>query len=33
LAGLFNLDMSSLLYSLQFFAEIKPGNSIDYERV
>ncbi|WP_373476723.1 sulfatase-like hydrolase/transferase [Sphingorhabdus sp.] len=28
--GLFNLDMSSLLYSLQFFAEIKPGNSIDY---
>ena len=28
--GLFNLDMSSLLYSLQFFAEIKPANSIDY---
>ncbi len=28
--GLFNLDISSLLYSLQFFAEIKPGNSIDY---
>lgn len=28
--GLFNLDMSSLLYSLQFFAEIKPGNSVDY---
>ncbi len=30
LGGLFNLDMSSLLYSLQFFAEIKPGNSMDY---
>ena len=28
--GLFNLDMSSLLYSLQFFAEIKPANSFDY---
>lgn len=28
--GLFNLSMSSLFYSLQFFAEIKPGNSIDY---
>jgi Sulfatase len=28
--GLFNLDMSSLLYSFQFFAEIKPGNSVDY---
>lgn len=28
--GLFNLSLSSLLYSLQFFAEIKPGNSIDY---
>jgi hypothetical protein len=28
--GLFNLNISSLLYSLQFFAEIKPGNSIDY---
>lgn len=28
--GLFNLDISSLLYSLQFFAEIKPGNSFDY---
>jgi hypothetical protein len=28
--GMFNLDMSSLLYSLQFFAEIKPGNSVDY---
>ena len=28
--GLFNLDMSSLLYSLQFFAEIKPANSVDY---
>jgi Sulfatase len=30
IGGLFNLDMSSLLYSMQFFAEIKPGNSIDY---
>jgi len=28
--GLFNLNIASLLYSLQFFAEIKPGNSIDY---
>lgn len=28
--GLFNLDMTSLLYSLQFFAEIKPANSLDY---
>jgi hypothetical protein len=27
---LFNLDMSSLFYSLQFFAEIKPSNSFDY---
>ena len=27
-AGLFNLAMDSLLYSLQFFAEIKPGNSV-----
>ena len=26
--GLFNLDMSSLFYSLQFFAEIKPSNSV-----
>lgn len=30
IGGLFNLDLSSLVYSLQFFAEIKPGNSIDY---
>ncbi|MEO0439454.1 MAG: sulfatase-like hydrolase/transferase [Pseudomonadota bacterium] len=29
-AGLFNLAMNSLLYSLQFFAEIKPGNSAEY---
>ncbi len=29
-AGLFNLGMSSLLYSMQFFAEIKPSNSIEY---
>ena len=29
-AGLFNLSMSSLLYSLQFFAEIKPSNSAEY---
>ena len=28
--GLFNLSMDSLIYSLQFFAEIKPSNSIDY---
>jgi hypothetical protein len=28
--GLFNLNMASLLYSLQFFAEIKPANSVDY---
>ena len=30
IGGLFNLNIASLLYSLQFFAEIKPGNSIDY---
>lgn len=30
IGGLFNLGLSSLLYSLQFFAEIKPANSIDY---
>lgn len=29
-AGLFNLEMGSLLYSLQFFAEIKPSNSLEY---
>ncbi|MEH6758117.1 MAG: sulfatase-like hydrolase/transferase [Parasphingorhabdus sp.] len=29
-AGLFNLGMSSLLYSMQFFAEIKPSNSTEY---
>ncbi|HEY9090119.1 sulfatase-like hydrolase/transferase [Parasphingorhabdus sp.] len=29
-AGLFNLEMGSLLYSMQFFAEIKPGNSAEY---
>ncbi|MEP2990553.1 MAG: sulfatase-like hydrolase/transferase [Parasphingorhabdus sp.] len=29
-AGLFNLAMDSLLYSLQFFAEIKPSNSLEY---
>jgi hypothetical protein len=28
--GLFNLDISSLVYSLKFFAEIKPSNSYDY---
>lgn len=30
IGGLFNLDISSLLYSLKFFAEIKPANSYDY---
>jgi hypothetical protein len=30
IGGLFNLNLASLLYSLQFFAEIKPANSIDY---
>ncbi len=29
-AGLFNLGMSSLIYSMQFFAEIKPSNSLEY---
>lgn len=29
-AGLFNLGMSSLLYSIQFLAEIKPSNSLEY---
>ncbi len=29
-ADLFNLAMDSLLYSLQFFAEIKPSNSLEY---
>ncbi len=29
-AGLFNLAMDSLLYSLQFFAEIQPSNSMEY---
>lgn len=29
-AGLFNLAMDSLLYSLQFFAEIKPSDSAEY---
>ena len=30
IAGLFNLSMDSLIYSMQFFAEIKPSNSIEY---
>ncbi len=29
-SGLFSLTLDSLVYSLQFFAEIKPGNSIEY---
>lgn len=29
-SGLFNLSIKSLLYSLQFFAEIKPSNSYEY---
>ncbi|WP_162558855.1 sulfatase-like hydrolase/transferase [Sphingorhabdus sp. EL138] len=29
-AGLFNLGMSSLLYSMQFLAEIRPSNSVEY---
>jgi len=29
-SGLFNLSIKSLLYSLQFFAEIKPSNSVEY---
>ncbi len=28
--GLFNLNISSLIYSLQFFAELKPDSSIEY---
>lgn len=30
IAGLFNLAISSLLYSLQFFTEINPANSVEY---
>ena len=29
-SGLFSLTFDSLVYSLQFFAEIRPGNSIEY---
>ncbi len=29
-SGLFSLTLDSLLYSLQFFLEIKPSNSIEY---
>lgn len=29
-SGLFSLTLNSLVYSLQFFAEIKPGNSFEY---
>lgn len=29
-SGLFSLTLDSLIYSLQFFSEIKPGNSIEY---
>ena len=29
-SGLFSLTLDSLIYSMQFFAEIKPGNSIEY---
>jgi hypothetical protein len=29
-SGLFSLTLDSLVYSLQFFAEIKPSNSIEY---
>jgi hypothetical protein len=29
-SGLFSLTLDSLLYSLQFFAEIKPSNSMEY---
>jgi len=29
-SGLFSLTMNSLLYSLRFFAEIKPSDSIEY---
>jgi len=29
-SGLFSLTLDSLLYSMQFFAEIKPGHSIEY---
>jgi len=28
--GLFSLTMSSLLYSIQFFLELKPANSLEY---
>lgn len=28
--GLFNLNISSLLYSIRFFLEIKPSNSMEY---
>jgi hypothetical protein len=30
IGGLFSLTMSSLLYSIQFFLEIKPENSMEY---
>ncbi len=30
LGGLFNLNISSLIYSIQFFLELKPANSIEY---
>jgi hypothetical protein len=29
-SGLFNLSLESLVYSLQFFAEMQPGSSVDY---
>jgi hypothetical protein len=30
ISGLFNLTLGSLLYSVQFFAEMQPGSSVDY---
>lgn len=30
IGGLFNLNIFSLIYSIQFFLEIKPGNSFEY---
>ena len=30
IGGLFNLNLSSLTYSVRFFLELKPGNAVEY---
>ena len=30
IGGLFNLNLSSLTYSIRFFLELKPGNAVEY---